>query len=143
MHKVSNCRASALQPGRFPIFAARTCTVLVLGLMTWVCAANPSPAAQQEIGILLNSVGKSQCEFYRNGQWQGAAMARSHLQRKYDYLLRKEMVSTAEEFIERAGSGSSMSGKSYQIRCGAGEAVPSAQWLSTRLQAYRQGKTAK
>ena len=143
VNKVSNGRGTELEPRRSTRSAVRTLTALVLGLMTWVCAANPSPATQEEIRILLDSVGKSQCEFYRNGQWQGATMARSHLQRKYDYLLRKGMVSTAEEFIERAGSGSSMSGKAYQIRCGAGQAVSSAHWLSTQLQAQRQGKTAK
>ena len=143
MNKVSNGRGNELEPRRSARSALRTLTALVLALTPLVSAANPSPATQEEIRILLDSVGKSQCEFFRNGQWQGAAMARSHLERKYDYLVRKGMVSTAEEFIERAGSGSSMSGKPYQIRCGADKAVPSAQWLSTQLQAHRQGKTAK
>lgn len=141
--KVSNCRLIERKPSSSTIFAIRTCTALVLGLMTLVCAAQPSPTSQEEIGNLLDSVGKSQCEFYRNGQWQGTSVAQAHLQRKYDYLLRKGMVSTAEEFIERAGSASSISGTPYQIRCGAGKAVPSAQWLSAQLHAYRQGTTGK
>ncbi len=48
--------------------------------------------------------------FQRNGSWYDGSDARAHLQRKYDYLLKKGMVDSAEQFIERAASQSSMSG---------------------------------
>ena len=42
-----------------------------------------------------------------------------HLQRKYDYLLKKSLVDTSEQFIQRAASKSSVSGKPYRVKCGA------------------------
>jgi len=112
---------------------------LVLGLFPLACAAaGPSPTAQEEIKHLLSTIGQSGCEFFRDGQWHGPAKAKAHLQRKFDYLARRGLVETSEQFIERAASGSSTSGKPYQIRCAKGEAVPSVQWLTAQLRAYRQ-----
>lgn len=126
-------------------WVVKMCAGLMLGLVSFAAsaAAGPSPAAQAEIKHLLTAIERSGCEFLRDGQSYGAARARAHLQRKYDYLLRKGLASTSEEFIERAGSGSSTSGKPYQIRCGKGEAVPSGQWLSTELRAYREKQSPK
>ncbi len=36
--------------------------------------------------------------FQRNGSWYDGGDARAHLQRKYDYLLKKDMVDSAEQF---------------------------------------------
>ena len=103
-------------------------------------AAQPTPAATCEIDHLLSYLEGSGCRFFRNGSWYSAAEARKHLQGKYDYLLRKGMISTAESFVELGATGSSMSGKPYQVRC-AGDAapVPSSTWLSAELQRYRKG----
>ncbi|MET0755008.1 MAG: DUF5329 family protein, partial [Pseudoxanthomonas sp.] len=79
--------------------------------------AAPSPAAKKEIAQLMDALSGSGCQFQRNGSWHGAAEARAHLQRKYDYLLKKDKVDTAEQFIERAASQSSMSGRAYRVQC--------------------------
>ncbi len=99
-----------------------------------------SPATKQEIAYLFNQLKSSGCEFNRNGTWYSATEAVDHLNKKYEYLVRKGLVSSAEEFISRAGSESSLSGKPYQVKCGASQPVQSAAWLSAELARYRKGK---
>ncbi|QII29486.1 YfeK family protein [Stenotrophomonas maltophilia] len=111
---------------------------LALALATGIAGAAPSADARREITQLIGSLDGSQCQFQRNGSWYGPADARSHLQRKYDYLLKKDMVDSAEQFIERAASQSSMSGKAYRIRCPGQPEQTSAAWFGARLQALRQ-----
>ncbi|WMJ69617.1 YfeK family protein [Stenotrophomonas sp. 24(2023)] len=100
--------------------------------------AAPGPEARREIGALIASLDGSTCQFQRNGTWHDAAAARAHLQRKYDYLLKKDLVDTAEQFIERAASQSSLSGKAYRIRCPGQPEQTAAAWFGQRLQALRQ-----
>jgi len=110
--------------------------VLLLTLSTAVQAA-PSAQAKREIQGLMDALSTSACEFQRNGTWHGRDEARKHLQRKYDYLLKKNLVDTAEQFIERAASKSSMSGKAYQVRCPGQPAQPAAMWFAAKLDALR------
>ncbi|HEX7053643.1 MAG TPA: DUF5329 domain-containing protein [Burkholderiales bacterium] len=100
-------------------------------------AGEPSPVAREEIGHLMGYLGGSGCRFNRNGTWYSAADAAQHLNGKYDYLLRKGLVASAEDFIDRAASESSMSGKPYQVQCGAQAAVSSGPWLRAELARYR------
>ena len=99
--------------------------------------AEPPPQAQREIEELMDALGKSGCEFQRNGTWYPPAKAQEHLRRKYDYLRRRDLVASAEQFIERAATSSSMSGKAYSVRCPGQPVVPSAQWLGARLSTLR------
>ncbi|MCU1062250.1 YfeK family protein [Stenotrophomonas maltophilia] len=103
-----------------------------------VAHAAPGPQAQREIVQLISSLDGSQCRFQRNGSWHDAAEARAHLQRKYDYLLKKNQVDSAEQFIERAASQSSMTGKPYRIQCPGQPEQTAAAWFGARLQALRQ-----
>ncbi|MHC1651799.1 YfeK family protein [Stenotrophomonas maltophilia] len=100
--------------------------------------AAPGPQAQREIAQLIGRLEGSQCRFQRNGSWYDGRDARAHLQRKYDYLLKKNQVSSAEQFIERAASRSSMSGKPYRIRCPGQPEQTAAAWFGAHLQALRQ-----
>lgn len=100
--------------------------------------AAPGPQAQREIAQLIGSLDGSQCRFQRNGSWHDAAEARAHLQRKYDYLLKNDKVDSAEQFIERAASQSSLSGKAYRIQCPGQAEQTAAAWFGARLQALRQ-----
>lgn len=95
--------------------------------------------AQQEITQLLDFVEHSGCQFIRNGSEYPAAEARAHLQKKLDYLENKNLVSSAEDFIERAATKSSMSGQRYQVDCPAGKQDASA-WLGTELKRLRQAQ---
>jgi hypothetical protein len=100
-------------------------------------AAPPPPAAQQEIKHLLAYLKDSGCEFNRNGTWYGANEATGHLKKKYDYLLKKELVASAEDFIRQAATESSMSGKPYTVRCGASSPSPSGEWFKAELEKHR------
>ena len=49
------------------------------------------------------------------------------------------MVSSTEQFIERAATKSSMSGKPYQVQCNNQKPVASSLWLRSELQVLRAG----
>ncbi|MDH1010916.1 DUF5329 domain-containing protein [Pseudomonas nicosulfuronedens] len=95
--------------------------------------------AQQEISQLLGFVEHSGCQFIRNGSEYPAAEARKHLQKKLDYLENKDLVSSAEDFIERAATKSSMSGQRYQVDCPTGKQDAST-WLRDELKRLREGQ---
>lgn len=106
-------------------------------------AAEPSAVARGEIEHLLGHLERSGCQFQRNGSWYGAPEARAHLEKKYRYLLDKGLIGTAEDFIARAGSESSMSGKPYEVRCGSETPVTSKAWLSAELRHLRERNDKK
>ena len=99
--------------------------------------AAPPPPAAVEIEYLLSLVGSSGCEFNRNGSWYDAAQAEKHLRYKYEYLVAHDRVATAEEFIERAATKSSLSGQPYLLRCGDAKVVTFESWLRAALARYR------
>lgn len=100
--------------------------------------AQPVKTAQVEINYLLDFVEISGCEFYRNGSWYDSVRAQEHLRKKYDYLAAQDRIVTAEDFIEKAASESSLSGISYEIRCGDGcTTVATSGWLLAVLGRYR------
>lgn len=102
-------------------------------------AASLPPVARDEIEGLLSRLAASGCQFKRNGSWHTAVEARAHLLRKLDYLEHRGAVANAEQFIERAATKSSMSGKLYQVQCNNQAPVPSSQWLHTELRELRAG----
>lgn len=100
-------------------------------------AALPAATAV-EIDRLISALAESGCEFQRNGRWYGAGRAQSHLQRKLDWLVERDMVASAEQFIERAATRSSVSGRNYEVRCPGRPAEPSATWLRRALDGLRE-----
>lgn len=100
-------------------------------------------ATKTEIAHLFATLKTSNCQFNRNGSWYGAKEAAAHLQTKYTYLQDKGLVPTAERFIERAATGSSLSGKPYQIKCAETAAQPSGPWFQTVLEKYRAAPKSK
>lgn len=104
--------------------------------MAFAVSAAPTPKANAEIAGLMDALAHSGCRFERNGNWYDAAQARTHLQRKYDYLLKKDKVDTAEQFIERAASASSMSGRAYRVKCD-GKEQDAVQWFNGQLKRLR------
>ncbi|WP_235578050.1 DUF5329 domain-containing protein [Pseudoxanthomonas sp. Root630] len=115
----------------------RRWTVLCVLLLPFAAPAAPSPTAKREIQGLMDALSASSCEFQRNGTWHGREEARKHLQRKYDYLLKRDLADTAEQFIERAASKSSISGRAYQVRCPGQPVQPAAAWFKAALAALR------
>lgn len=102
--------------------------------------AAPSAQAERETEQLIQALGRSGCEFERNGTWYGAAQAQEHLRTKLAYLRKRGLADTAELFIERGASQSSLSGRAYHVRCGAAAATTSAAWLQAKLVQLRAAK---
>ncbi len=125
----------------------RNCAFL-LGLLVLVCyplqaTGVPDQLAQQEIDYLLSRLETSGCRFFPHGDWYDAARARQHLERKYAWLVKRDLVASAEQFIERAGTKSSRSGEPYLVQRADAPAIPSADWLSEELKNYRDGPAEK
>lgn len=117
----------------------RLCAAGILSILLGASSAFAAEDARtrDEVVHLLDYLGHSGCQFNRNGTWYDAQKARAHLEEKYAYLQKRDMVPNAQAFIERAASTSSMSGKPYEVRCGTAPAVPSGRWLGDELQRYR------
>ncbi len=116
------------------LILAVTCGLASLAMSA---LAGPGQQARQEIAQLMDGLSNSQCEFQRNGKWYGRVDARAHLQRKYDYLLKRDLVDTAEQFIERAASKSSLSGRAYRVRCPGQPEQEAGAWFLARLKSLR------
>jgi hypothetical protein len=115
--------------------AALACGVLLACVVAQ--AAELSSAAQKEITLLLDRIEASNCSFNRNGSWYPPVEARKHLQMKLDYMVKRNMLASTEEFISKAATASSVSGEAYQIRCGTQAPVASATWLTAELKRLR------
>lgn len=110
--------------------------IFLIAVVTNVQAQAP-PQATQEIKGLLDFVEHSECQFVRNGNEYSGTRARAHLEKKLNYLEGKNMVNSAEDFIDLAATKSSMSGRDYEVRCP--ESVqPASTWLKRELQRQRQ-----
>lgn len=99
--------------------------------------AAPPETAVREINHLLDHVGDSGCEFYRNGIWFKGNLGQAHLRDKYEWLVNRDMISAAADFIDKAASQSSMSGLAYRVRCKGQEEMLTKQWLTEELMRYR------
>lgn len=93
---------------------------------------------EKEIRHLLEYLVNSDCKFYRNGEWYNAYEARQHINYKYKYLIEKGLINSTEQFILRAASGSSMSGKPYMVKCGDSEPIKSSVWFNSELTNFRK-----
>ena len=112
-------------------------TLIPLLLLSTLAQAAEPTATKQEIAHLFTTLENSGCQFNRNGSWYGAKEASGHLSTKYHYLQDKDLVPSAEAFIERAATESSLSGKAYQIKCGDAAPTPSGPWFRAALVKYR------
>lgn len=101
----------------------------------------PAPApVRAEIDALFKALQASGCQFNRNGSWYSAAEAQAHLTKKLEYLEGKNLIKSAEDFVNLAASTSSSSGKPYQVRCDSAPVTESKVWLHSQLTALRQAK---
>lgn len=111
--------------------------LLLIGIIAsfFVPALAAADVTEEEVEYLVTTIGESNCTFIRNGKRHSAEDAEDHLRMKY--RRGKRYAPTAEKFIERLASASSMSKKPYYIDCEGQEAVPSGDWLMARLNNYR------
>ncbi|MGE8447991.1 MAG: DUF5329 domain-containing protein [Comamonas sp.] len=119
---------------RYPWTPALAAACLLCSLAAGAqTASSGTSTTEREIQSLFKALQQSGCEFARNGQWYSASEASAHLQRKYSYLQKRDLAPTAEAFIARAASQSSMSGKPYLVRCPGQPEVRSQQWFEAQL----------
>jgi hypothetical protein len=112
--------------------------VVVIALAPEASAGQgPNPTAAAEVEYLLHFAGQSGCDFYRNGGWYDSGAAKAHLRYKYEALAARGQIRSAEDFIEKAATRSSMSGRAYKVRCAGGPELSSNQWLLDALAMYR------
>ncbi len=111
-------------------------TLCIISLVLTFLAGNCScfAADNEEVSYLLSYLANSGCTFIRNGDEHDAKKARDHLKMKYDYG--KKHIKTAEDFIDKIASQSSLSHKAYQVHCGE-TMTPAKQWLEEALSAHR------
>ena len=106
--------------------------------------ANDPVRVHGEIVSLLGLVEYSGCAFMRNGSWYSSADARKMLEHKLNDAMRDSGgVTSAEQFIEKSASRSSMSGKPYMVRCAEAKAVESGPWLLSKLVEMRSSAATR
>ena len=93
-----------------------------------------------EIDHLLEAVAGSGCTFIRNGKEHAPDAARDHLAMKRKRGRR--YFDSADEFVERIASRSSLSRKDYMIRC-EGNLQTAKAWFSAVLADYRLRETGQ
>lgn len=103
--------------------------------------AAPAAAADREIRGLLAALQSSPCRFQRNGTWYSGREAEAHLQRKYEALRSRELADSAEQFIARGASRSSVSGRAYRVACPGRPEQDAAVWFEQQLAALRRHAT--
>jgi hypothetical protein len=113
----------------------------LLAMLTTLALAGSLPAhSRVEIEALLKTLKSSGCQFNRNGTWHSGSDAHAHLTKKLLYLADKDLIKSAEEFIDKGAATSSASGKPYQVRCGTAPPIDSKLWLHGQLKALRAAK---
>ncbi len=111
--------------------------LLLLAVSASAAFAHPPAHVHLEVDGMLKAVERSGCEFGRNGTWHEAKAAGAHMRGKYDYLVARDLIATSEDFVNRVGTKSSVSGQPYQVRCTGVAPVASGQWLRIRLAELR------
>jgi len=114
---------------------AALCVVLI-GVVAAAAAEIPSEM-RGEIEHLIAYLRQSECRFERNGRWYDADDAAAHIERKLNWLEKRDLIASTEQFIERAASESSRSGEPYHVQCGAAPAVTSREWFTAELERLR------
>ncbi|MDR1298185.1 MAG: DUF5329 domain-containing protein [Deltaproteobacteria bacterium] len=113
---------------------------LVLGLFL-LCPARASALSEVEAGRvegLLAALGEAgSLEFIRNGKAYSASRAVSHLRSKLNRV--KDRLSTAEEFVDKVASGSSMSGDPYLVRFADGREITAGEYFHDLLKGGSPG----
>jgi hypothetical protein len=112
-------------------------TLLIALSSAVTMAAQPDAVTQKEVEHLIGYLASSGCRFNRNGTWYDAPRAAPHLRQKYEYLLDRNLVKTAESFIDNAASESSVSGKPYLVQCEGKPEVQSSAWFRAELARFR------
>jgi hypothetical protein len=105
---------------------------LLLGFMASSVMAKAPLSETQKIESLITSIETLKgAVFIRNGSEYSSEQAAHHLRMKWDKA--GSSVKTAQDFIEKCASKSSMSGEKYQIRFANGKTEYSQDYFNEEL----------
>ena len=113
------------------------CLLLCLALLV-AAEADVPPSQVAEVEHLLDYLAGSDCKMVRNGKSHSGEDGARHVQRKYDHF--REEIDSTEQFIELSASRSLRTGQPYEVHCPDQPPVPSAEWLLSELQKYRESQ---
>jgi hypothetical protein len=89
------------------------------------------PAAEvQQVWWLLSRIRNADAVFVRNGREYRGAEAAEHLR---DKLWGEPNVATCDDFIDKVGSRSALTGTPYTVRLSDGRTLPAGEWLRNQL----------
>ena len=109
---------------------------MTTGLLHAADGAMP-PAERTLVDRLIDAVGKRvDATFIRNGSSYSAEDAATFLRKKFE--AQGDELKSAEEFIDRIATKSSMSGEGYRVKLADGREMPSAQFLRDELQRLKR-----
>jgi hypothetical protein len=101
-------------------------------------ADEPSAAERAKIEHLIKFVGDMRdAVFVRNGKAYDASAAAKFIRGKWDANTKE--IKTARDFIQKAASVSTTSGKPYLIRFKDGKEIPSGTFLADELKHFEEG----
>jgi hypothetical protein len=113
--------------------------LLSLAIGSLGTAADAPTADTAQIEVLISSIeGLKDASFIRNGSDYDAKTAAKFLRGKWN--AHKKEIATASDFIEKAASVSSTSGKPYVIRFKDGKEVKCGDFLKERLAKLKSGE---
>ena len=121
-----------------------------VGFTVLLVVAAPSPAQaqgkpateRQKIEALIKHVeGLKDAKFVRNDQEYDAKTAATFMRRKWE--ANEAEIKTAKDFIEKAASTSSTSGKPYRIRFKDGKEMKSGDYLLEQLKKLEKSPDEK
>lgn len=117
---------------------AITVVLALLGNASLARADELPKAERDKIEHLIKFVADMRdAVFVRNGQEYDAATAAKFIRGKWNANSRE--IRSAKEFIEKAASVSSTSGKPYLIRFKDGKEVPAGEYLADELKRFEGG----
>ena len=104
-------------------------------LVTLFPQISDAAAVEDEVSYLLGVVDNSDCRFVRNDISYSNEEFQQHLMSKWQQ--NEELISSAEDFIEKIATRSSISGSPYVALCG-GELQIVKDWFIGLLESPRR-----
>jgi uncharacterized protein DUF5329 len=118
----------------------RACSGPIFLFSTFPTIDDEIPDRRDSSRTSARRAGAAGAKFNRNGSWHDMAQASEHVHVKYDWLRGRDMIDSAETFIDKAASRSSLSGSDYMVQCPGSAAVPTSGWLKTELTRFRASR---
>ena len=97
---------------------------------------------EKKINFLIQEIEKVEGTFVRNGDEHTPSEAAKHLRMKLKNALNSWFTPskekwTADLFIEKVASKSSLSGTTYKIKLDSGKVVTTSSWLKNKLLTFK------